>query len=110
MVLLVPSPDFDETSLRHEWKKWMAADAFRPLAFCEDVIVGSRKRKKTTSFDYANHQIIIIKERKGTVKEKRLPLPPDETYYDPITASYNFRFGAFGPVERGSRVYSENGS
>ena len=72
---------------------------FRPLEFCEDVIVGSKQRKKTTRFDYENHQITIIKERKGKIKEKTLPL--DETYCDPITASYNFRFGGFGPIERG---------
>lgn len=76
---------------------------FRPLEFREDVIVGSKQRKKITRFDYQNHQITIIKERKGTVKEKALPLPPEETYYDPLTASYNFRFGSFGPVERGRR-------
>jgi len=73
----------------------------RPLEFCEDVIVGSKHRKKSTRFDYENHQIVIVKERKGAAKEKRLALPAEETYYDPITASYNFRFGSFGPIERG---------
>jgi hypothetical protein len=76
---------------------------FRPLVFQEDVIVGSKHRKKTTRFDYRSRQITITKERKGKVKEEVIPLPPDEVYHDPITASYNFRFGCFGPIERGRR-------
>jgi len=80
-----------------------AGKRFRPLEFCEDVIVGSKHRKKTTRFDYQNHRITILRERKGTIREKILPLPPEETYYDPLTASYNFRFGSFGPVERGRK-------
>lgn len=73
----------------------------RPLEFREDVIVRGRQRKKITRFDHLNHEIIITKERHGTVKQETIPLPAGETYYDPVTASYNFRFGSFGPITQG---------
>ena len=73
----------------------------RPLEFREDVVIGHRRRKKVTHFDYRHHQITIIKERKNVVKKKTISIPPGETFYDPITGSYNFRFGSFGPIARG---------
>jgi len=73
----------------------------RPLEFREDVIIGHRQRKKVTQFDHLNHEIVIIKERHDVVKQKTIPLPKGETYYDPVTACYNFRFGSFGPITKG---------
>jgi len=73
----------------------------RPLEFREDVIIGHRQRKKITRFDYINHEITITREKRGVVKQKTIPLPEGETYYDPVTASYNFRFGSFGPIIKG---------
>jgi hypothetical protein len=73
----------------------------RPLEFREDVIIGDRQRKKITLFDYLNHEIVITREKRGVIKHKTIPLPEGETYYDPVTASYNFRFGSFGPITQG---------
>ena len=73
----------------------------RPLEFREDVVVGTRHRKKITHFDYHNQQITITKERRDRIKQKTMTIPKGETYYDPITGSYNFRFGSFGPIEIG---------
>jgi hypothetical protein len=74
---------------------------FKPLEFREDVIIGKRQRKKVTRFDQKNNEIVIRRERRGAVKQKTIPLPRGETYYDPVTASYNFRFGSFGPIVAG---------
>ena len=75
----------------------------RPLEFREDVVIGHRHRKKVTCFDYSKHQVMITKERKNGVKQKTIPIPNGETFYDPITGYYNFRFGYFGPIKRGRR-------
>lgn len=73
----------------------------RPVEFREDVIIGHRQRKKTTYFDHLNHEIVITRERRGVIKQKTLSFPEGETYYDPVTACYNFRYGSFGPIIQG---------
>lgn len=73
----------------------------RPLEFREEVTTGSRHRKKITHFDHVNHEVVITRERKGVAKQNTIPVPKGETYYDPITAFYNLRFGSFGPIIKG---------
>jgi len=73
----------------------------RPLECRDDVIIGSRQRKALTVFDYSAGQVMITKEKDNKVRQKTIPIPQGETFYDPISGSYNFRFGSFGPIERG---------
>jgi len=67
----------------------------------DDVIIGSRQRKALTVFDYSAGQVMVTKEKDNKVRQKTIPIPQGETFYDPISGSYNFRFGSFGPIERG---------
>ena len=73
----------------------------RPLELNDDWVIGNRHRRTTTVFDYHHHQIVVTKERGERIRTKTIPLPEGETYYDAISGSYNFRFGVFGPIERG---------
>jgi hypothetical protein len=76
----------------------------RSLSFEEDVKVGSNTRKKIHHFDYAGRKWIQLRQRKdGTMERGEEAIPPGMVYDDFLTASYNFRFGVYGPIERGRR-------
>ncbi|MBI5560570.1 MAG: DUF3108 domain-containing protein [Deltaproteobacteria bacterium] len=77
---------------------------FRTLSFEEDVIVGSKKRKILTEIDY-KRGVVKWRRWKNEKLSKTLefPVKPGITYDDPLTAFYNFRYGAYGPIEEGRR-------
>jgi hypothetical protein len=76
----------------------------RSLSFEEDVKVGQKSRKKIHHFDYPNQKWIQLRQRKnGTMERGEEGIPPGRVYDDFLTASYNFRFGVYGPMERGRR-------
>jgi hypothetical protein len=76
----------------------------RALSFEEDVKIGERLRRKTHLFDYQKMKWIQTKLKKdGTVVKTEEEIPSGKFYDDFLTASYNFRYGVYGEIERGKR-------
>jgi len=76
----------------------------RSLSFEEDVKIGSKLRKRAHLFDYQKRKWIQLRQRKdGTVQKAEEEIPPGLLYDDFLTASYNFRYGAYGEIERGRK-------
>jgi len=78
----------------------------RSLSFEEEVKVGSKWRRKTHLFDYPNQKWTTLRQKRdGTTEKEEEGIPPGMIYDDFLTASYNFRYGVYGVLERG-RQYS----
>jgi hypothetical protein len=76
----------------------------RALSFEEDVKVGEKLKKRTHLFDYEKRRWIQIRRKKdGTLVKTEEEIPSGKTYDDFLTASYNFRYGVYGEIERGKR-------
>lgn len=79
---------------------------FRAISFEEDVVIGERLRRRTHFFDYQKMKWVRMRRRKdGTFTKTEEEIPAGKIYDDFLTASYNFRYGAYGDIERG-RKYS----
>jgi hypothetical protein len=75
---------------------------FRALSFEEDVKIGSKLRRRTHLFDYQKRKWIRMRRKKdGTIERIQEEIPPGMVYDDFLTASYNFRYGVYGEIERG---------
>jgi hypothetical protein len=72
-----------------------------PLRFEEDVVIGSKVRKRTTVFDYAARKVTIETQKEEGISKEEVGIPYGALYDDPMTAFYNFRFGVYGKVEPG---------
>ncbi len=73
----------------------------RSISFEEDVKVGNKLTKRTHSFDYQKRKWVQVRQNRygvKTTKEEEIPL--GMVYDDFITASYNFRYGVYGKIER----------
>jgi hypothetical protein len=80
----------------------------RSLSFEEDVKIGSKVRRRIHLFDYQKRKWIQLKRRKDEVMERtEEEIPPGMVYDDFLTASYNFRYGVYGEIER-ERKYTVN--
>jgi hypothetical protein len=78
----------------------------RALSFEEDVKIGNKLRRKSHLFDYQKRKWIQVRRRKdGTMERTEEEIPPGMVYDDFLTASYNFRYGVYGEIERG-RTYT----
>ena len=78
----------------------------RSLSFEEDVKIGNKLRRKISLLDYERRTWIKVRRSKdGTMGRTEEDIPPGMVYDDFLTASYNFRYGAYGEIERG-RKYS----
>ncbi len=76
----------------------------RSLSFEEDVKVGEKLRRRTHLFDYQKMKWVQTRRRKdGTIVRTEEDIPYGKIYDDFLTASYNFRFGVYGEIERGKR-------
>jgi len=76
----------------------------RSISFEEDVKIGNKLRRRTHFFDYQKRKWIQVRQRKdGTTVRKEAKIPPEMVYDDFLTASYNFRYGAYGEIERGKK-------
>lgn len=74
----------------------------RALSFEEDVKVGSTLRKNSHQFDYQGRKWVRTRMRKGGVLQRiEEEIPHGKVYDDFLTASYNFRYGVYGAIERG---------
>jgi hypothetical protein len=77
---------------------------FRALRFEEHVKIGSKLRKRIHDFDYQNRKWVTMRRAKnGAMLRSELNIPPGANYDDFVTASYNFRYGVYGDIERGKR-------
>ncbi len=75
----------------------------RSISFDEEVKVGDKLRRRSHFFDYQNRKWIEVRQRKdGTMARRETEIPPRAIYDDFLTASYNFRYGVYGGIERGS--------
>jgi len=78
----------------------------RSISFEEDVKIGNKLRRRNHFFDYQKRKWIQVRQRKdGTKVSKEAEIPPERVYDDFLTASYNFRYGVYGGIERG-RIYT----
>jgi hypothetical protein len=78
----------------------------RALSFEEGVKIGNKLRRKSHLFDYQKRKWIQVRRRKdGTMERTEEEIPPGMVYDDFLTASYNFRYGVYGEIERG-RTYT----
>jgi hypothetical protein len=76
----------------------------RSISFEEDVKIGGKSRKRTHFFDYKNRKWVKVRQRKdGTKSRVEADIPPGMVYDDFVTASYNFRYGVYGEIERGKK-------
>jgi hypothetical protein len=78
----------------------------RPFVFEEKVRVGNRVDQRVTQFDYVQHKWITVTWGKdGTIQRVEEEIPSGKVYDDFLTASYNFRYGAYGAIVKG-KTYS----
>lgn len=76
----------------------------RSLSFEEDVRVGEKLRKRSHLFDYQRMKWIQLRRRKdGSLVKTEEDIPRGKTYDDFLTASFNFRYGVYGEIDRGKR-------
>ena len=76
----------------------------RSISFEEDVKIGDKLRRRTHFFDYQKRKWIKVRQRKDGVRVRQeVEIPPGMVYDDFITASYNFRYGVYGEIERGKK-------
>jgi len=76
----------------------------RSISFEEDVKIGSKLRKRIHHFDYQKRKWIQLRRRKdGEMERSEEEIPPGMVYDDFLTASYNFRYGVYGEIERGRK-------
>jgi hypothetical protein len=76
----------------------------RSISFEEDVKIGNKVRRRSHFFDYQKRKWIRVRQRKdGTKVKTEEEIPPGMIYDDFITASYNFRYGVYGGIERGGK-------
>ena len=74
------------------------------LSFEEDVKIGNKFRRKSHLFDYQKRKWIQVRRKKsGAMERTEEEIPPGMVYDDFITASYNFRYGVYGVIERGRK-------
>jgi hypothetical protein len=76
---------------------------FRALSFEEDVKIGSKLRRRTHLFDYQKRKWIRMRRKDGTMERTEEEIPPGMVYDDFLAASYNFRYGVYGEIERGRK-------
>jgi len=77
----------------------------RSISFEEDVKIGGKLRRRTHFLDYQKRKWIQVRQSKDGLKtRKEEEIPPGMVYDDFVTATYNFRYGVYGEMERG-RTY-----
>jgi hypothetical protein len=76
----------------------------RSLSFEEDVKIGSKLRRRTHFFDYQKRKWIRVRQGKDGINVRtEEEIPVGMVYDDFLTASYNFRYGVYGEIDRGKK-------
>jgi len=79
-------------------------ERFLPHRFETSKIVKKKKLEKIYQFDYEKKELQIKHIDQGKLKKSfTVPFLPQKPYNDILSLFYNFRYGAFGPVEKGRR-------
>jgi hypothetical protein len=74
----------------------------RSLLFEEEVRIGNRVDRRATQFNYVQRKWVTVRwEKDGTIQRLEEEIPSGKVYDDFLTASYNFRYGAYGAIEKG---------
>jgi len=74
------------------------------MSFEEDVKIGNKFRRKSHLFDYQKRKWVQLRRKKsGAMERTEEEIPPGMVYDDFLTASYNFRYGVYGEIERGKK-------
>jgi len=74
----------------------------RSISFEEQVKIGDQTRKRTHTFDHNKMKWIERNVRmSGATGTLEHDIPEGKDYNDFLTASYNFRYGVYGAMERG---------
>lgn len=74
----------------------------RSVTFEENVKIGKKTRFYQHEFDYQRRKWIKRSSRRGVrTRAVESTIPEGKTYDDFLCASYNFRYGVYGPIERG---------
>jgi len=75
---------------------------FRSISFEENVKIGKKTRSYSHEFDYQKRKWTKLSSRRGVRRRAvETTIPEGKTYDDFLCASYNFRYGVYGPLERG---------
>lgn len=76
----------------------------RGLSFEEDVKAGHTLRRQIHTFDYQRRKWVAERRKNDGMMEMTVQEIPEGMVYDDfITATYNFRFGVYGTIERGKK-------
>ena len=79
-----------------------AGRRLRAVSMDEYTKVGGSVRKRSHTFDYQRRKWRHDTTRKsGEIRTVEEDIPEGKVYDDYLTASYNFRFGVYGAIERG---------
>jgi hypothetical protein len=74
----------------------------RSISFEEYVKLGKKVRRNIHAFDHGRRKWLHRTIRSsGATSEVEKDIPEGKVYDDFITAAYNFRYGVYGPVNRG---------
>ncbi|MFQ5329075.1 MAG: hypothetical protein ACE5D4_03695 [Thermodesulfobacteriota bacterium] len=72
----------------------------------KEVTIGEKVRKSVITMDYEKRIMTTRRWGRGKSEQRSEEPIPEDTYYDdPLTAFYNFRFGAYGPIEEGREYH-----
>ena len=75
---------------------------FRSISFEENVKIGKKTRSYFHEFDYQKRKWTKRSSRRGVrIRSAEITIPEGKTYDDFLCASYNFRHGVYGRIERG---------
>ncbi len=73
--------------------------------FTKVVTLGSDVSRSVTEIDYEKGEYRWVATENGEVKDKgNKPIPKGVIFEDLLSAFFNLRIGAFGPLERGRRI------
>ncbi len=76
----------------------------QPLVYREELRLGGRRVVKEYRFDYHQGLMEYWRKTDDHDMEKRWQVPLKEPVYDPLSLFYNFRMGAFGPLDGGETI------
>mgnify|MGYP001059978878 CR=1 FL=1 len=75
-----------------------------PLSYIEESWRRGRHHYKEYRFDYSKHRLELWQRQENGDLELKWATELAEPIYDPISAFYNFRLGALGPIKGGETI------
>jgi len=82
-----------------------SGERFEPLRFELTVNHTGKERRRTVTFDHSKQQMVFFRSPpEGEGQQEVKPMEAGIIYEDYLTLFYNFRYGSYGPIQRG-RTY-----